>query len=1094
MLKKASLSLLLAWTLVGVAVRAQSNLGSIVGIVTDASESAMPNVSVNVTNVDTGQTRKFNTGATGNYEVTRLQPGHYTVEAEASGFRHFVHENVFLFPGATMRVDVRLEVASVTQQTTVTAVAEGTPEIEVESASLNDLRDTRQYRTLPQNQSREPYTILASMPSLYTAQTQNSSSAYKYSIAGARTGQYEFQMDGVAAPNNNTPDGSVSQSMEGTLEVKLQAVNNSAEYGEPGIFQLISRSGSNQFHGTGYYLFDNSAMDARDFFDLQKPHLIDHNFGGSLTGPVLIPHIYNGHNRTFVMAAYDGHTSPSQGVRTDSVPSLAYRAGDFSGLKTSIKDPLSQAPFPGNLVPATRFSPVALAFQNLFYPLPNGGAPGSVVNNLTTTYPHSQKENMGDVRLDQYIGNRNSFYVRVGKRQFPGNDLKTLPTIGQTRDLRTFSTIVVADTHIFSPRLVNEFRFGRIWEYSAYIYGSTRGLDVINKTGLQGLAGLPDDWGFPNITLTGFSALSENNTNRSFYHNRNREFTDSMTYIHGRHTIKYGIDVRHQYPDTNNIPNGLYGNFSFAGSFTGAPYADFLLGIPTTSGHVPVTPPVTKYETDWFFFVQDDFRVSSRLTISAGLRYEYQQPLMETNQLIYNFDAQTGQLVVPDSKIGNVNALFNPTIPIVKASSVGYPQSGFRNSDTNNFAPRLGFAYRLDQKNDFVVRGGYGIFIVNMPNGVLGTYEGGPFSPVSVSFSNQLVNGAPLFQFPNAFPNYGASASSAPPSVSGVNINLRNPYVQQWNLTVEKELAHVGLRASYIGTRGVDLLYGRNINLPMPSTTPFSQSLRPYPLYGNITFQDNGGNNIYHGLQLEGVRRLGRNLTFNAAWTWSNNISDIEDTGSGVSSTTIEDPYSRTRERGREGYAVTHRVVGNFIYSLPFGRQQRFLSHAPKVLDGILGGWQLSTLGTLQTGLWFTPMFSGADTTGTGVSSGRPNRIANGSLPASQQSIYDWFDKTAFTIPTLGNYGNSGRGILEGPPLRVLHLGLSKDFRIAERVHVNFQAIAQNALNHPNFSLPNVTFNNAAGGLISSTVQNTSAGAENNTQARAVQLRLRISF
>jgi hypothetical protein len=299
---------------------------------------------------------------------------------------------------------------------------------------------------------------------------------------------------------------------------------------------------------------------------------------------------------------------------------------------------------------------------------------------------------------------------------------------------------------------------------------------------------------------------------------------------------------------------------------------------------------------------------------------------------------------------------------------------------------------------------------------------------------------------------------------------------------------------SYIGTRGAQLLYSRNINLPMASKTAFSQARRPYPLYGSINFQDNGGNNIYHGMQVEGLRRLSHNLTFNAAWTWSNNISDVEDTGSGVTGGSIENPYSRTRDRGREGYAVRHRVVGNFIYVLPFGHQQRFLTHSSRVIDAVLGGWQLSTLGTLQTGLWITPMFSGADTTGTGASSGRPDRLGNGNLPGSQRSIFGWFDKTAFAIPSSGNYGNSGRGIVQGPPLRVLHLGLNKDFRIAERLHASFQAAAQNVLNHPNFSLPNVTFNNAAGGSISSTVQNTSAGAENNTQARAIQLRLRISF
>jgi hypothetical protein len=462
-----------------------------------------------------------------------------------------------------------------------------------------------------------------------------------------------------------------------------------------------------------------------------------------------------------------------------------------------------------------------------------------------------------------------------------------------------------------------------------------------------------------------------------------------MTDVHGRHAIKFGIDGRHQYPDTNNISNGVYGNFSFTGSFTGTPYADFLLGIPSSSGHVPVPFWVTKYETDWFFFAQDDFRVSSRLTISAGLRYEYQQPLTETNQRIYNFNAQTGQLVIPSDKTGDVNALFNPTIPIVKASSVGYPEAGFRYSDMNNFAPRLGFAYRLNQKNDFVVAATASSSSICQMD--CWGYTRAPFSPVSVSFSNQLTNGAPQFQFPNAFPSFGPTASSSPPSVAGVNTHLRNPYVQQWNLTVERQVAHVGLRASYMGTRGVQLLYSHNINLPMASTTAFSQSRRPYPLYGSINFQDNGGNNIYHGLQLEGVRRLSKNLTFNMAWTWSNNISDVEDTGSGVTGGSIENPYSRSRDRGRKAMRP-HRVVGN-VLRLPFGRQQRFSVVFQRFSTASWVAGNSCPRDTANRALVHADVL-GADTAGTAHPAAvEPNC---GRQPArSQQSIFGWFDKTA---------------------------------------------------------------------------------------------------
>jgi hypothetical protein len=444
--------------------------------------------------------------------------------------------------------------------------------------------------------------------------------------------------------------------------------------------------------------------------------------------------------------------------------------------------------------------------------------------------------------------------------------------------------------------------------------------------------------------------------------------------------------------------------------------------------------------------------------------------------------------------MNQVNPLFNPTVPVVAASSVGYPETGFRATDTNNFGPRFGFAYRLNERGDFALRGGYGIFVINVGNSLLSTYEGGPFSPVSASFVNQLVNGAPLFAFPNPFPATGPQASTAPPSVNGLNPGFQNPYVQQWNLTLAKQIANTGLRLSYIGTKGSQLAYLRNINIPAPSTTAFAQSRRPYPLYGNISYQDNGGNSDYHALQVEGSRRLAHGLTFNLAWTWTSEASDVDDNGNGVYGTNIEDPRNRARERGRDSYSVRDRVVGNLIYNVPFGKNRTWLTHLPAVAEGLLGGWQLTALGTWQTGLWLTPGFASVDTTGTGITGGRPDRLADGSLPASQQTIFHWFDTTAFAVPPTGRYGNAGRGILEGPRMGVLHLGIGKDFRMREKLTFNLQAAFQNVLNHANFGIPNMTINSSAGGSISSTITNLYNAGENGNGARSLQLRGRITF
>jgi hypothetical protein len=294
---------------------------------------------------------------------------------------------------------------------------------------------------------------------------------------------------------------------------------------------------------------------------------------------------------------------------------------------------------------------------------------------------------------------------------------------------------------------------------------------------------------------------------------------------------------------------------------------------------------------------------------------------------------------------------------------------------------------------------------------------------------------------------------------------------------------------SYLATKSTQIFYRRNVNVPPASAITLTQARRPYPLYNNISYMDNGGSGQYHALQFEANRRFKNGLSYMAAWTWASNVSDVNDDGGGVFGATIEDPFNRRRERAREVYAIRHRFVSNAIWELPFGRGRQFLKNLTGVPQHVLGGWELVGASTFQTGNWFTPVFAGSDPSNTATIGGRPDRIADGSLPGGQRTVERWFDRSAFAVPPTGRFGNSGRNVLEGPGVQVVHLSLGKDVNLFEGLKANFQVAAQNLLNHPNFDLPNATVNNTAGGVITTQIDRLEA-----TNARSLILRLRLVF
>jgi hypothetical protein len=534
-----------------------------------------------------------------------------------------------------------------------------------------------------------------------------------------------------------------------------------------------------------------------------------------------------------------------------------------------------------------------------------------------------------------------------------------------------------------------------------------------------------------------------------------------------------GVEYRPQ--QYNNFVYPMFGSYTFTNRFTGYSYSDFLLGLPqTTSRNYPRPSQASRFwALSWF--IQDDFKVAPRLTLSYGLRYEYDKPPVDAFDTIANFDPATGSIVVPNEKILReyVNPLFPRAIPIVTASQAGYPERPLRRSDKNNFQPRFGFAWRPFGGTGTVVRGGYGVYMDDLTADLFAQMYGGPFR-LTESFTNNIVNGVPDLTFTQPFPGVGATGAL---DMTGLSIDLRNAFVQQWNLTVERALAaNLGLRLSYIGTKATQLIYGRNINQPWPSTVAFNQNRRPYPLYRNITSRENGGTQDYHALSTELQRRFSGGLQFEAAWTWAKNITDTDEVGTTEGGPTIENAYDRLRERADAQYSPRHRFVSNVIWELPFGNGRTWLNRSGAA-DWIFGGWQLSSTYTAQTGEFMSPQFTGTDPSNTQTLGGLPDRIGNGNLPTDQRSIDRWFDASAFVAPPNGRFGNSGRNILESPGRHALNLGLFKSFRPTEGVTLRVQATFTNVLNHPNFGYPNLNISAPASvGLVRSIQTRDSAG------------------
>ena len=1055
---------------------AQSPLGTVTGVAIDPSGAPVPNATVTLKNQDTGITREVKSNAAGVYAFPNLAPGHYKLTAEAQGFRAF--ETVVFEVAAfrTVRQDLRFELAAATSEVTVSDAAATI--LQIDTPAIDESLNRMQILNLPTN-LRSVYNnagdsgLTAQVLPLTIPGVVQVGAGAAWLAAGSRANGVKLRVDGIETTFGNfgLPDPVSQPSMESIQEFTANTVTARAEFGGQSTITTVTRAGTNDYHADVFWYVRNSALDARNPFFLDKQSQNLHDYGISGGGPII-------HNRTFGFFTYEG----IRGVRAyplpptaASVPPLAWRQGDFTGA-APLKNPFTGViPYSGNTILPQFLSPQALAAQQLFFPAPNYGPPTLLAGNYRASYNGPEVHHMVEGRIDHTITDRNTAFIRYQWKKddfrIPGARTELPPSsVGTSTNIRRVNFFTVGDVYTIRPNVINEFRGGLVILVSQSD-ADVKGQALLDQIGIQGLPSREGIKGIPNFSLGGlFSTVTQRLLNP--VNDGHWQLADNITWVTGKHSLKFGGEYLNwfvnRYLTTNS---GLFGNYSFTGRYTGNAYADFLLGLPTSVTRVDPYPTQYNRFYDWAVFVQDDYKVTPRLTFNYGLRYEYNSPATDTGNNMYSFDLASGSIVVPNQQsIAQFSPYFPSSIPVKTAAELGVPES-LRHDDRNNFAPRFGFSYQLDQNAKTVLRGGWGVYYGHYSANVASFLGSGPYS-----FSTTINNPAsgPVFTLANPFVTAGSAGSV---TLNAISPDLRNNYSMEYSLSIERELSRdIGLRLSYIGTKGTQLVYQRNVNQPPPSTTPFTASKRPYPLFNTINYADNGANSEYNALQLVVYKRFSHGLLFNSAWTWAKELSEIDDTGNAELNTVIENAYDRSRDRGNVYSIPRHQWMNQAIYDLPFGSGK------------ILGGWQLNALVNLATGNWLNPQFSGSDPSNTNVVGGRPDVVAPLTYP---ETLTSWYDRGAFAVPpaNAGRFGNAGRNIVEGPGYVIVNLGLAKNISFERVGRIQLAVSFQNVLNHVNYGQPNMTVNTSSGGAITSTHVFPPAGTP-----RTGQLSLRWSF
>lgn len=1075
-------------------VVAQSTFGTLLGTIQDQSGSVIPGVTVTATNMDTAAARTTISNEAGLYQFPNMQAGTYSIAAEKPGFATVKTDRVTLDARQERRVDLTMALAAVQQSVQVTAEAAA---VNTENANISNTINNNVVTGLPANYrgaSSSPLNAIVALPNVQ--QDQNGTIA----LTGSLPFMTDYSVDGTSTVNvqTNAPARDMYPSTEMLAEFKVSAINNNAELESSADVTVTTKGGGNAVHGSAFEYLQNRALDATAWGASEKPAKVWNDFGGSFSGPVVIPKLYNGHNRTFFFVDYEGNRKPGSDLVINNVPTAAMVGGNLNNVPgPPAVNPFTNAPFPNNQIPASMLNPVAEKLLTTYYPAPNYDS-GSTVGDYRTLERLSNQTDGYDIRIDQYIGSKNQLFGRWSWKNLPyqaqaspNNISQLLPPINVQEDNRN---LVLSDSYTITNQLVNEFRFGYSHLTTAQTYPFS-GASVVAALGLQGLAlsHAGNDGGFPGFNFsagTGFTPISHGDIGPSS--SRTIQYTDNISWIKGKHTLKFGVDFRSvNYTTVNNF--GLsdeFGYLDFSGTFSGNAFADLLLGLPTFNQVFDIGPYINETSQHFAAYGQDEWRISKSLTLNFGLRWELQPPFTEKNGNIANFNPANGGMVYPDiaakvlppapSVLYSINACPGivstlPCSPVQTASQAGLPQ-GLRYTYYHDFDPRIGLAWRPFGNDRTVFRAGFGIFTVPTLGGV--AYQmTGTASTNSPFYYNALVNGQPLFQLPSvAYGNGGLVPSDVGTYTFDVaqQIHYKDPASAQWNVTIEHQFGQTWTgRISYIGNNSYRLPLTTDQNSIRASAIPFSPSEEPYPQWAAIYQLGNWGFANYQAMELQMSHRFASGFYLQATYDWAKDLSDANNdapsaygaeqgnfTGPIGYVVGVDDRFNLRNDRGNAPGDRRQRFLFTAMYQLPFGHGRKYLANSNTFVNGVFGGWQLSSIALAETGPYLTPYDSNALQSQSNLNEVgrpavvRPDQIANCDI--SNPTPNGWFNDNAFVLTPVGagRTGNAGVGVCEGPGTVTIAAGLSKVFVVREHVRLRFESTFTNILNHPNFAPP----------------------------------------
>ena len=1147
------------FTIATVRSHAQSTFGSILGTVRDATGSLVQGAEVTLVNVGTTARRVETTDSTGNYSFRNIEVGTYKLAIAAPGFQTSSLPEIPLTARETRRVDAVLTLGAANQTVEVTDSA---PVISTDVSSLAETKVGDELVELPvaiysrSSGSTSPISTLTTEAGVQTDDSGN------LAVLGTTAALLSVTIDGISSVGieYSGPVNEMFPSFNSIEEIRVSESNNNAEFSGVADITTVSKAGTIHLHGGLFENHENTVLNANNTFALAKPKIIMNDFGGTLGGPLNFPHALAGHDKTFFFVSYEGLRLPRETPILLSVPSTDMRNGNLTSYLagqgvSAIYQPDGTTPIDPANVPV---SPISASLLNALMPMPNYGDPNSYANNYQINFPSPISANQGDVRLDRNISSRQTLFARFS---YKNRQVITAPSAACTFTYCAeagsplqggYNTpeidegLTFAHNFIFSPRLMNEFRGGFNAQHTSETQSySTAAL--LTQTGLS--VPQPDlAWSeAPQVLINGFMSTGAGNPGAQ--RGQIIQLLDNLTWVHGNHSFKFGADFKRLTDHDDNV----FGNYrsgwyvfdgsSQVGANIGDPFAAFLLGYPDyTEVSSTNKPTMDGLGYSDAFFAQDDWKLTPNLTLNLGLRYELHPPLKETNYNTAFFqpdysatvDGQTvhGAVIVPNAKAQSyTSADFATAIaptPILTAAQAGLP-SGLRYTDKTDWGPRLGFAWRPYGNDKTVVRGGWGRFI-ETPLGFslvsgwavhasyVGTYNQ-DFQPDGVT---------PLLSFANPFNTAAGSSTGTAGFYYAFPIHYSDPKVQQWNLTLEQDISHtIGMRLSYTGSHGQKLETMEDLNQVSANSSGYSNpdpgpaatgacitddgSLvsdhRPYPCWSVVQSVRNDAESNYSSGTVEVSRHTGKQLTFDASYTWTHDLSNAGGATPSAFAVAggsyLTDRFHPGLDYGNVIYDRRHRFLATYLYTLPFGAGQRWLSTG-SALNRIVGDWQIAGVTILQSGPFLTPYQQSVDPANTNilttVGQARPDQVNTAGLYAPHRTTTQWLNPDAFPYQNLavdygtpgqvgiGRFGNAPVGGVVGPGTANFSLSLMKSIAVREQAHLQLSLEAANVFNHRNYEPPNMQVDSGGFGSISALQTAEGAGP------RSLELAGRITF